>query len=98
MRAVCLSLACLLAAPAPATAQTLPCAPRAQVLDRLAQQDQTRRAMGQAGVAVMELFAAPETENWTLTVTLRDGRMCLLAQGTGFSQPDGVFPVPGTAS
>ncbi len=96
MRALCLTLALFLATPA--AAQSLPCGPRAQVLDRLAQLHQTRRAMGQAGHAVMELFAAPETETWTLTVTLRDGRMCLLAQGTGFSLRDEVYPAPGTAS
>lgn len=96
MRALCLCLALFLAAPA--AAQSQPCAPRAQILDMLSKQDQTRRAMGQAGPAVMELFANKDSERWTLTVTLRDGRMCLIAHGTGFAARDERFPAPGTAS
>ncbi len=97
MRALCLSLSLLLAAPA--AAQSLQCVPRAQALDMLAQQHQTRRAIGQAGAAArMELFAAEDSQRWTLTVTLRDGRMCLLAHGTGFEALDENFPAPGTAS
>lgn len=96
MRARCLCLAVLLASPA--SAQSLQCASRAQVLDMLSKQEQTRRAMGQAGPAVMELFAAEDSQRWTLTVTLRDGRMCLLAHGTGYEARFEVFPAPGTAS
>lgn len=96
MRAVCLCLTLLLAAPA--AAQNLHCAPRAQVLDMLSKQEQTRRAMGQAGPAMMEMFAAKASQRWTLTVTFRDGRMCLIAHGTGFEAQNAVFPAPGTAS
>lgn len=92
-----IAVLCLLA-PASLQAQGLPCAPRAQVLEHISRAEQTRRAMGQAGPAIMELFAAQDTEHWTLTVTLRDGRMCLLAQGTSFSLQDGTFPIPGKAS
>lgn len=90
--AACLSLSSL-----PASAQGLHCAPRAQVLDLLSRQDQTRRAMGQAGPAVMELFAAQDSQHWTLTVTLRDGRMCRLAHGVGYEARDEAFPPPGRA-
>lgn len=96
MRALSLCLALLLASTA--AAQSPQCAPRAQVLDMLSQQEQTRRAMGQAGPAVMELFAAEDSQRWTLTVTLRDGRMCLIAHGTGYTARDESFPAPGTAS
>ncbi|TVP72366.1 MAG: hypothetical protein EA339_07055 [Rhodobacteraceae bacterium] len=85
-------------APAPALSQSLQCAPRAQVLDMLAKQEQTRRALGQAGVAMMELFAEDDSQHWTLTVTFRDGRTCLLARGIGYEARDEVFPKPGTAS
>jgi len=33
---------------------------------------------------VMELYAAPDTGTWTLTVTLPDGTTCLVAAGQGF--------------
>jgi hypothetical protein len=46
---------------------------------------ETRRAFGLAGeAAVMELFAADATGTWSITMTLPDGRMCLMASGTGF--------------
>ncbi|MGY6549528.1 MAG: hypothetical protein ACXIU7_11075 [Roseinatronobacter sp.] len=82
----------------PSVAQGVPCLQRATLLDRLASDQQTRRGMGQAGQAVMELFAAEDSHRWTLTVTLPDGRMCLLARGTGYLIPDGTFPTPGTPS
>ena len=98
MRALyaCLA-ACLILFPLPAVAQGLQCAPRAQVLDLLGRDQQTRRAMGQAVPAVMELFAAKDSQRWTLTVTLRDGRMCRLAHGVGFEARDDAFPAPGVA-
>lgn len=83
-------------APLSASAQNLQCAPRDAVLSMLAKQDQTRRAVGLAGRAVMELFAHRDGSLWTLTVTLPDGRMCLLANGTDFSARDEAFPARGT--
>jgi hypothetical protein len=45
---------------------------------------ETRRAIGLAGhAAVMELFASDATGTWTITFTLPDGRMCLMASGSG---------------
>jgi len=73
----------------PATAQpaSVACAPRAQMLavltDRLGED---RRAIGLAGPeAVMELFASDDSGTWTITVTLADGRTCLLARGSDFA-------------
>ncbi len=94
----CLLLALAAIAPVPALAQSLQCAPRAQVLDMLAKQAQTRQALGQAGVAMMELFAGEDSQHWTLTVSFRDGRTCLLARGIGYEARDELFPKPGTAS
>jgi hypothetical protein len=46
---------------------------------------ETRRAIGLAGeAAVMELYASDGTGTWTITFTLPDGRMCLMASGAGF--------------
>lgn len=86
----------LLLCPLPAMAQSMQCAPRDAVLSMLAKQAQTRRAMGLAGNAVMELFAQTDGNLWTLTVTFADGRMCLLANGTDFSARDEAFPARGT--
>jgi hypothetical protein len=46
---------------------------------------ETRRSVGVAGeAAVMELFAADATGTWTITITLPDGQMCLMASGGGY--------------
>ena len=46
---------------------------------------ETRHAIGIAGeTAVMELFAAEATGTWSITLTLPDGRMCLMASGTNY--------------
>jgi hypothetical protein len=77
-------------------AQTMPCAPRAHVLDMLAKAEQTRRAVGHAGQAVMETFAS-DAGDWTITISLPDGRMCLLANGQDYTARDELFPASGTA-
>ncbi|CUX80951.1 MAG: hypothetical protein HLUCCA05_06950 [Roseibaca calidilacus] len=92
---LCLAL-CLAAFATNTQAQTMPCAPRAQVLDMLAQAEQTRRALGHAGQAVMETFAS-DTGAWTITISLPDGRMCLLANGQDFTARHEVFPAAGRA-
>jgi hypothetical protein len=54
---------------------------------------ETRRAIGLAGeAAVMEFFAADGTGTWTITFTLPDGRMCLMASGAGFEALDESLP------
>ena len=46
---------------------------------------ESRRALGLAGeAAVMELFASDATGTWTITMTLPDGQMCLMASGAGY--------------
>lgn len=57
---------------------------------------ETRRALGLAGTqAVMELFASDTTGSWTITVTLADGQMCLMASGSGFEALDEELPARG---
>jgi hypothetical protein len=74
------------------------CGPRAAVLDQLASKyRETRRGVGiAANQGVMELFASAETGSWTITVTLADGRMCLVASGEGFEPVAEELPAKGS--
>jgi hypothetical protein len=79
----------LFAALVPATVQAAPtgqCAPRDAVVAFLSDRyGETRRSIGlSANNAVMEVFASEQSGTWTVTVTLPDGRTCLLASGSGF--------------
>lgn len=57
---------------------------------------ETRRAVGIAGQsAVMELFAADATGTWSITMTLPDGRMCLLASGSNYESVTKALPKTG---
>lgn len=69
------------------------CAQRAIVLERLAQKyGETRRGMGLgANNGLVEVFASNETGTWTITVTLPDGRTCLVASGNSYE--DGMDPL-----
>jgi hypothetical protein len=62
------------------------CDGREAVLALLADRyGETRRALGIAGdAAVMELFASDTTGTWSITMSLPDGRMCLMASGDGY--------------
>lgn len=73
------------------------CGPRAQVAERLTRDyGESRRAIGLAGPsAVMEVHASAETGTWTVTVTLPDGRMCLIAAGQGYEQVNDPLPASG---
>ena len=73
------------------------CAGRDVVLHELASKyHETRHAIGIAAeTAMMELFAAPDTGTWTITITTPDGTTCLIASGSGFEQVTEVLPAPG---
>ncbi len=62
------------------------CAPRADVIKRLAQTyGETRRGIGIARQgAVMEVFASDQTGSWTIVVTLPEGVTCLIASGQSY--------------
>ncbi|WP_238364087.1 hypothetical protein [Mesobacterium pallidum] len=79
-----MSLAILLAGAA--TAQGRACGPRDAVVERLASKyGESRQSMGLgANNAVMEVFASSETGTWTITVTMPDGMMCLVASGQAY--------------
>lgn len=57
---------------------------------------ETRRGLGlAANNSVMELFASDKTGSWTITVTLPDGTMCLVASGQAFEATAEDLPAKG---
>jgi hypothetical protein len=57
---------------------------------------ETRRSVGIAGqAAVMELFASDETGTWSITMTMPDGLMCLMASGSNFETVAEELPAKG---
>lgn len=73
------------------------CGNREAVVATLAERyGETRRSMGVAtNNAVMEVFASAESGTWTITVTLPDGTMCLVASGEGFEAMADPLPAKG---
>jgi hypothetical protein len=73
------------------------CDTRDRVLAFLADRyGETRQSVGLAGeAAVMELFAAEDTGTWTITMTLPDGQMCLVASGAGYEVVTEELPARG---
>jgi hypothetical protein len=97
MFALSLGFAALIWATHHAQAQSprpMQCGPRAEVLNVLSNTyGETRRGMGLSGPAgVVELFASRETGSWTMTVSLPDGRTCLLASGQGWESLNEDLP------
>ena len=74
------------------------CDVRDRVVAMLAERyGETRRSFGIAGeTAVMELFAAETTGTWTITITLPDGKMCLMASGTNYETVTEELPAKGS--
>lgn len=73
------------------------CDARDRVLAFLADRyGETRRSFGLSDqAAVMELFAAEDTGTWTITMTLPDGQMCLVASGAGYEAVTEELPAKG---
>ena len=73
------------------------CDTRDRVIALLADRyGETRRAIGIAGQsAVMELYAAEATGTWSITLTLPDGRMCLMASGANYETVTEDLPAKG---
>lgn len=69
------------------------CGARDAVLERLSgHYGETRRGMGLgSNNGIVEVFASDETGTWTITVTMPDGRMCLVASGESYE--DAVDPL-----
>ena len=72
--------------PGMALAGPRPCAPHDTIATALSDQyGESAHAMGLAeDSTVMELYAAPQTGTWTLTVTMPNGVTCLVATGKNF--------------
>lgn len=75
-----------IAAPSPAKAQPVNCAPRHVIVARLEEgYGETRQSIGLGGNnSLMELFASAETGTWTIALTLPNGLTCLMASGQAF--------------
>lgn len=73
------------------------CGTRTLVLGQLTEKyGETLHGMGIANNnAVMEVYASPSSGSWTITVTLPDGRMCLVASGQGYQPGSGEQPAKG---
>lgn len=92
-----LSLSSLLACAAlPLGAQTMPCAPREQVLGYVIDESgQSRLATAEAARgATIEVYAS-DSGGWTILLHLPDGRSCLMANGQGFQATAGLQPARG---
>lgn len=76
------------------------CAPRATVLQHLADNfGETRQVIGMAQEnRVMEVFASSETGSWTITITLPNGLTCLVVAGEGFEHLTEELRPAGTQS
>ncbi|WP_240671993.1 hypothetical protein [Tropicibacter alexandrii] len=93
-----LSAGLLLGAATHVHAQNLQhCAPRDQVVDRLATKyGESRQSMGLgSNNAVMEVFANVEGGSWTITVTMANGMTCLVASGQAFEELAEALPPKG---
>lgn len=79
-----------------AAAQNNACAPRDQVVERLASKyGETRQSMGLgSNNAVMEIYASDETGTWTITVTMTNGMTCLVASGDAFEPLEEALAIP----
>ena len=66
----------------PAAVHAIPCAERAELVERLAADyGEQRIGAGLAQDALTELYTNAETRSWTLLLVLPDGRACLLGSG-----------------
>lgn len=79
-------------------AQGRNCAPRAAVVERLAQRyGETRQSMGLgANNAVVEVFASNDTGTWSITITTPGGLTCLVASGQAFEEVVEALPAKGS--
>jgi len=75
----------------------LQCDARPKVLHTLNQTyGETRRGVGlAANNTVMEVFANETSGTWSVTVTLPDGRTCLMASGQAFEAVTEGLPAKG---
>lgn len=77
-----------------ARARDAACAPRAQVVAKLAERyGETRQSIGlNGGDTLVEVFASDETGTWTITATTVAGLTCLIASGQAFETLTEALP------
>ena len=99
MKSALIALA-LLSAPFTALAQGQNCAARDSVIERLASKyGESRQSIGMAPKGrVIEVFASLDTGTWTITVTLPNGMMCLVASGQSYEALDEAVEPAGIRS
>jgi hypothetical protein len=83
-------LAAALLSPLAAAAQGQNCGQRDSVIERLVSKyGESRQSIGVAPQGrVVEVFASLETGTWTITVTMPNGMMCLVASGQSYETVD----------
>lgn len=81
-----LTILSLITACSATTANAAACGPRDQVVSRLsATYGETVQSMGLgSNNGIVEVYASAETGTWTITVTMANGQMCLIASGQSF--------------
>ncbi len=96
--ALAAALAAAALPPGPAAAQAARCGERSRIVAHLTQTyGETRRAMGLAADdVVVEVYASAATGSWTITATLPNGLMCLIAAGEGYEAAPDAAPARGT--
>lgn len=79
------------------SAQAQNCAARDLVVERLTVKfKETRQSIGiGANNAVVEVFGNSDTGTWTITVTMPNGTMCLVASGQAFETLAEALPPEG---
>lgn len=96
MKALTFAMAALSAAlfSTSAPAQGRPCAPRDNVVARLAEgYGESRKSIGiGANNQVVEVFASDESGTWTITVTSPAGLTCLVASGQAYEALADALP------
>ncbi|MEM6727535.1 MAG: hypothetical protein AAF618_03460 [Pseudomonadota bacterium] len=92
--ALSIGVAALALTGAAAKGQTAPCGARELIVERLGSRfGESRQAVGvAANQSLVEVYANGETGSWTITVTLHDGTMCLVASGTSYEALAQVAP------
>ncbi|MFP7674398.1 hypothetical protein ACG74X_13705 [Marivita sp. S0852] len=72
------------------------CAPRSQVVERLASAyGETRHSIGLGhNNTVIEIFASRDTGTWTIAMTNTAGTTCLVASGQAFETLADSLPTP----
>ena len=95
--ALSLGFAGLCLIPQATLAQSNQCAPRESLVAHLTEKyGETRQGVGLAGPeTMMEVYASPDTGTWTITMTMADGVMCMVASDQGYERLTEELPAKG---